>query len=243
MSFGLEEVTAALREKVLVGVFPPNQKLREVTVAEELNVSRTLARLAMSALEHEGLLRREANRGSQVRRFSIDEITEAIEVRGELEAMAVRKAAEHGLDAQADASLRAVLDASEQMLTRRVKTEEDREEWIRLNAAFHDGLITASRNWAIKTTIDQISNLPLVSASALIFDRSDTETARAQIVTAHHDHMIIFEAVRNRQGQRAEARMREHAFRSAANKRANLTDPNAMALARSLPGGALIAEP
>ena len=243
MSVALEDATNALREHLLKGVFTPDAKLREVIVAEELGVSRTLARLAMSALEHEGLLSREANRGSRVRRFSIDEITDAIEVRGELEAMAVRKTAERGLTAEDEAALTSILTSFESILTCGVSTEADRDTWRALNKQFHDRLIASSGNWAIRASIDQMSHLPLVASTALIFESANTETGQRQLTSAHEDHVVIFTAVRDRQGQRAEARMREHAYRSAANKRLNLIDPDAMARARSLPGGALIAWP
>ncbi|MEE4237763.1 MAG: GntR family transcriptional regulator, partial [Anderseniella sp.] len=77
----MEDATETLRNKLLAGGFPPGKKLGEVAVAEEIGVSRTLARLAMSALEHEGLLIREPNRGSRVKRFTVTEIVDAIEVR------------------------------------------------------------------------------------------------------------------------------------------------------------------
>ena len=73
MSIALEDATEALRHEVMEGRFPPGNKLREVTVAKALGVSRTSARLAMSQLEHEGLLVREPNRGSRVRAFSIEQ--------------------------------------------------------------------------------------------------------------------------------------------------------------------------
>ena len=94
---GVDRATQALRELVLAGRFPPDEKVPEEVVARELDVSRTLARLAMGALEREGLLHREPRRGSRVRGFSIDDMTGAIEVRGELEAMAARFVAERGL--------------------------------------------------------------------------------------------------------------------------------------------------
>lgn len=240
MSLGLEDATETLRNKLLAGGFPPGKKLGEVAVAEEIGVSRTLARLAMSALEHEGLLIREPNRGSRVKRFTVTEIVDAIEVRGELEAMAVRLAAERGLGPQADARLCAMIGQSEALLTDGITSDAQRGEWVRLNREFHACLIDASGNWALGMAIAQISRLPLVSSSAIIFDRRNAQTGHRQLAQAHADHVEIFAAIQSRQGHRAEARMREHAFMSARNKRLNLADPETMDLARALPGGPLI---
>ncbi|WP_300556612.1 GntR family transcriptional regulator [Maricaulis sp.] len=240
MSIALEEATTALRCRLLAGDFDPGTKLREISVAEDLGVSRTLARLAMSALEHEGLLTREPNRGSRVKRFSIKEIADAIEVRGELEAMAVRQAAERGLDAAMDARLEQILGSLEEVLAQGVTTDAMRDRWVDLNSTLHDCLVEASGNWALKVSISQMSRLPLVSPSALIFDRKDHENGHRQLVASHADHVEIVAAIRARQGHRAEARMREHAFMNARNKILNLADPETMDLARALPGGPLI---
>lgn len=240
MSFALEDATEALRIRVLAGRFAPGTKLREISVAEELGVSRTLARLAMSALEHEGLLTREPNRGSRVRRFSVAEIADAIEVRGELEAMAARLAAERGLSRAADMELAAITERASELLAGRIDTDEKRAVWVRLNVSFHACLIEASGSWALKVAIAQMLRLPLVSTAAILFDRRDGDNGHRQLVASHADHVEILAAVRARQGHRAEARMREHAFTNARNKRTNLVHPETMELARALPGGPLI---
>lgn len=241
MSLTLEDATTALRDQILRGNYVPGAKLREVSVAESLGVSRTIARLAMSALEHKGLLTREPNRGSRVRPFAIEQIADAIEVRGELEAMAVRLAAERGLSGNALNELNGLITRSEILLEAGVRDDDQRSEWIAINQQFHDCLIDAAQNWALKIAINQMSNLPLVSAKAIIFDRKDNAKGLAQLRAAHYDHCEILAAVTQRQGHRAEARMREHAYANAQNKRVNLTDPETMMLARELPGGPLIA--
>ncbi len=241
MSLALDDVITTLRQQILRGEYEPGTKLREVSVSAKLGVSRTLSRLAMSALEHEGLLTRAPNRGSRVRTFGIGEIADAIEVRGELEAMAVRLAAEQGLSQQVHDRLRSAIARSEELLADGVSTDEARQNWIELNETIHTALISAASNWALATAIDQMSSLPLVSARAIIFDRHDLERGLRQLASAHADHVAIVEAVRTRQGHRAEGLMREHAYRNAQNKRANLSNPKTMALARQLPGGWLIA--
>lgn len=240
MSIALEDATEALRKRLLAGDFDPGTKLGELAVAERVGVSRTLARLAMSALEHEGLLIREPNRGSRVKRFSVKEITDAIEVRGELEAMAVRLAAERGLNAADDEALGAMIARSDAMLANGITSDAERDEWIGVNREFHTHLIEASGNWALFMAIEQLSRLPLVSTTAIIFDRKDLKNGHRQLVGAHTDHVEILASIRSRQGHRAAARMREHAFMNARNKRLNLADPETMDLARALPGGPLI---
>lgn len=240
MSFAVDDATETLRRRVLNGEFPPGAKLREVAVAEELGVSRTIARLAMSGLEHEGLLTREPNRGCRVNYFSIQQIVEAIEVRGELEAMAARQASERGLDRAMADRLSAIVAREEALLQNGVQGAEARAEWVALNVRFHEAMIEASGNWAVRVAVRQMWRLPLVSPDAFIFEQTDAAKSRLQLLAAHEDHVEILHAVQARQGHRAEARMREHACASARNKRSNLADPEAQALTRGLPGGALV---
>lgn len=240
MSVQLEEATEKLRGKLLEGQFPPGKKLREISVAESLGVSRTIARLAMSALEHEGLLTREKNRGSATRAFTVDEIVDAIEVRGELEAMAARIVAERGLPDGAKQLLQHAIDWAEMLLASGVETEEDRSRWTSMNLVFHQTLVKASGNRAIEAAISQMLPLPLVSPRSIIFDLSNSDVNYRQLERSHNDHVAIADAIKAGQGHRAESLVREHAFRSAQNKRQNLSDPLALQHARKLPGGMLI---
>ena len=79
---------------LLEGHFQPGERIREVPLAAELGVSRIPLRLVLERLAHEGLLVVRPTRGFVVQRFSTADIYEAIELRGLLEGMAARLAAE-----------------------------------------------------------------------------------------------------------------------------------------------------
>lgn len=196
----------------------------------------------MGTLEHEGLLVREPNRGSWIRLFSIEEIADAIEVRGELEAMAARKVAERGLNEETVQRFQAIIDESDALLKSGIRSDADQSTWRSLNVAYHATLISASQSRALRNSIEQISYLPLVSPSAIVFDKTDDALGQHQLKGAFIDHIEVFDALKARQGMRAADRMREHAYKNAQNKRRNLADPKAMKAARALPGGALIAQ-
>lgn len=240
MSAQLEAATAALRQAILGGAFSADERLREVAVADALNVSRTLARLAMSALETEGLLLRQPNRGSRVRAFSADEIADAIEVRGELEGMAARLLAERGLPAKVTETMEDCLQKAEVLMAGDMTDLPTRRAWTQMNQRFHDAVIGGCGNRAIGVAIRQVSLLPLASASSIIFDLKDIAHGHGQLLRSHEDHRLLLEAIAARQGGRAEAIFREHAFRSAENRRHNLAlAENARALT-GLPGAHLI---
>src|SRR6185437_8664207 len=111
-----DRATETLRTLVLRGAFPLDVKSPETRAAELIGVSRTPARLAMAALERDGLLVRLPRRGFRVRSFSLDEVVEAIEVRGELEAVAARVTSEKGLSAEHRLLLEASITQSDALL-------------------------------------------------------------------------------------------------------------------------------
>src|SRR3954452_23509304 len=94
-----------LRDSILSGDLVPGDRLSETDMVELLGVSRTPARMAMMRLHEEGLLEEIASSGGfRVRGFSADEVRAALEIRGILESLAARLAAErqpaeHELDA------------------------------------------------------------------------------------------------------------------------------------------------
>src|SRR5881394_2200586 len=70
---GTSQTTRALlrlRELLLSGEFEPGARMSELPLVERLGVSRTPLRLALNALEHEGLLRLLPGGGYVVREFT-----------------------------------------------------------------------------------------------------------------------------------------------------------------------------
>lgn len=241
MTTHLDQVTQSLRERILSGAYASNDKLAETALAEALGGSRTLIRLALGTLELENLVRREPNRGYRVRGFSLDEVIDAIAVRGELEAMAARLAAERGLTVNAAEELRQIIDEMDGILAGGFEALEARARWIELNSHFHREIIAASGNASIAEAVSQLSRRPLVSSHAIVFDQSDPRRSLTQIRLAHDDHHAVADAIRNRQGTRAAARMREHALASGRNKRENIDAMKRGALVPKLPGVGLVA--
>lgn len=235
-------VTAAqlLREKVLAGHYNADEKLREVALAEDLSVSRTLVRLALGELEKDGLVSHSPNRGFRVRSITLDEVTDAILVRGELEAMAARLCAEQGISKKHRQHLESLLEQMDDLLQHGMNALEARTQWIDFNAEFHDVIISASENKVIATTIDGLARMPLVSSRALVFDQSDAEKSLGRIHIAHQDHKTVLSAILCRRGGQAEACMREHARKSAENKRNSFKAMKNTEFAPTLPGLALV---
>src|SRR5215212_639978 len=129
----------SLRELLLSGEFPPGTRMSELPLVERVGVSRTPLRLALSTLEHEGLLENLEGGGYAVREFTREEIHDAIELRGVLEGTAARFAAERGATADQLARLRQ-LSAEMDPLVHRSDVDSF-WAYVECNRAFHALLV------------------------------------------------------------------------------------------------------
>ncbi len=84
------EVTDWLRASIIEGALPPGSRLSEVTIGNELGVSRTPVREALRVLASEDLVDWQPNRSAVVKAVSNESVTEALDVLGALEQLAVR---------------------------------------------------------------------------------------------------------------------------------------------------------
>lgn len=240
MTTQLDETTQSLREKILAGLYGNEGKLKEVTLSSDLGVSRTVVRLALGELEMEGLVYRTPNRGFRIRSFTLDEVADAILVRGTLEGMAARLCAEQGLSPQQQEDMAAIIDQMDTLLESGLTGLDSRTLWIDLNGSFHDAVIMACGNKVIEDTIAHLSRMPLVSSRALVFDQSDSQKSLGRVHAAHQDHKTVFDAIVKRQGSRAESCLREHALKSAENKRHSFDAMRAADQSPKLPGLSLV---
>jgi GntR family transcriptional regulator of vanillate catabolism len=199
-----------LRERILSGELQGGTRLFEVPLAELLDISRTPVREALSRLAEEGLLDRLPSGGFVVRRFGFADVVDSIEVRGVMEGMAARIAAERGAAPHRLKEIKetvARLDASfgEQ------PEDVDFDAYADLNEIFHRQMAGLTESDVIRREVERASALPFASPSAFLPDRSDIASFRRSLRTAQEQHRGIVRAIEMREGSRAEALAREHA--------------------------------
>jgi GntR family transcriptional regulator, gluconate operon transcriptional repressor len=85
-----ERVAETLRERIVIGAFPPGTRLVEAEIARQLRISRGPVREAMAMLRAEGLVRDEPRRGSYVAALTPEDISEIHDLRAALEGYAAR---------------------------------------------------------------------------------------------------------------------------------------------------------
>lgn len=144
------ELANVLRQAINTGELVPKQRLVEADLAAEYGASRGNIRVALSELSVEGLVERVQNRGARVRAVSVEEAVEITEVRGALEALCARKAAERISDSDSE-ELRELGSQMEDAVAR-----GDREWYSACNQRLHAKIIALSGQETAATTIQRL---------------------------------------------------------------------------------------
>jgi GntR family transcriptional regulator of vanillate catabolism len=199
-----------LRQRILSGELQGGERLLEVPLAAMLQISRTPVREAMSRLAEEGLLERGSSGGFIVRAFGLDDVFDAIELRGVLEGTAARLAAERGIGRDALAGISAIVGELDTCLEAQ-RNVFDLQNYSRLNARFHEALSHLSGSKIISGELERVNHLPFASPSAFLPGNSELDVGWRSLDTAQAQHRGIVAAIAAREGSRAEALAREHA--------------------------------
>lgn len=187
-----------LRKKIFGKSLRSGQRLPEVAVAREMNVSRTPVREALRRLESEGLVRIAPGFGACLASPTRREIMDTYEVRETLELMAIRKAASAITPLQL-CMLQEKIDEERDIFKRK-----DLEAYLKVNDAFHIIIAESSGNG---TLADYVRNILSRIFVQMIFFESffDFDTNPSL-----DDHIAILEALKARDEERCAALISEH---------------------------------
>ena len=203
-----QKALLGLRQRILSGAITGGTRLYEVALAEELAISRTPIRAALSRLAEEGLLERGRGGGFVVRSFALADVVDTIDLRGVLEGTAARYAAERGTSAEDLAKAQSILREIDRVLADQAI---DMEAYSSLNTAFHNQLARMAQSATLQRELARITALPFASPSAFLEDHDRIETLQRTLISAQAQHVAILEAIAGRESGRAEALAREHA--------------------------------
>jgi GntR family transcriptional regulator of vanillate catabolism len=223
-----------LREMILRGEFGPGERISEYPLTGRLGVSRTPIRLALERLAHEGLLEPYPTGGFVVRKFTLDDVWDSIEIRGLLEGGAARLAAER---LTSDSELDSLRKIQSEMDAMGEPTVDTFPAFLDINEAFHTEVVRLAKSNQLRQALDRLFMFPLVSPRVLVsIPLKMPEAPHLFAVSQEHHHQII-DAISKRQGARAESLAREHAQLSRRNLEMAMAEAEFL---NSLPGGSLI---
>ncbi len=199
-----------LRKMILAGELPGGTRITELAIVEKLGISRTPIRAALMRLEQEGLLDALANGGYAVRTFSERDAAEAIELRGTIEGLSARVAAERGVPKDTLDEAKACLRQIDVVLGPLALDDEAFMLYVTLNQKFHNLLGDMAGSAVIARELARVVSLPFASPSGFALLQANSPRARDMLVIAQDQHWQVLDAIAHREGARAEFIMREH---------------------------------
>ncbi|MDM0051506.1 GntR family transcriptional regulator [Variovorax sp. J22R115] len=93
-----EQIAERIFTSIASGEYAPGDRIREETIAEQLDVSRGPVREALRILEKDSVVRIQPNRGAHVTQLTIKEVGDLFEIRRDLIGAMVRRLAPHNDD-------------------------------------------------------------------------------------------------------------------------------------------------
>lgn len=192
-----DEIADIIRERILKGEYEIGEKIKEKQIAEELRVSRTPIRDAFKLLENEGLIDYIPNRGCFAKGFTKRDVEDIYTVRESLEELAVKWAVER----ISDEEIKALEEQCEMMEF--YARKHDTKKVLELNAGFHDVIYASSRSRFLAQVLRSYKEYLDKTRKSIFYDQEYLEAIL-------REHRTIFEAVRQRDKQRAVEAMKAH---------------------------------
>jgi DNA-binding GntR family transcriptional regulator len=191
-------VTSSLREAITNEHFEPGEKLDQDRFAEELGVSRTPIREALTRLQSDGFVDIRPHYGAFIHKVSRDEIREVFEVRTVLEAEMVRQVTplvpESALDELDRWLSESLVQLNAGNITKHFETD----------VHFHETLLNHVQNELLKEMLDSLTN------RVFMVRRLAQSKPGPHIPESLEEHRSILQAIRERDADKAVALMKQH---------------------------------
>lgn len=203
-----EKAYEFIQRKILSQEYAPGQKLSELSVAEEMGISRTPVRSAIRELEHEGFLEQVPRYGTIVRKTDRRDIAELYDMRQALEGFAAQQAAERMSDDEIQ-ELTQLCDEMDSLVTElRSGAEELNEEtlgrFVDADMQFHVAVLRSTGN---RRLMKSVSDSRLLSE----WGRYARRPHNAEMMgNTWKQHRQLVDAIRTRDGMEAYKAMAEH---------------------------------
>jgi DNA-binding GntR family transcriptional regulator len=191
-------IRSALLKRISEGVYLPGERLKEMALAREFEVSQAPIREAFRELETLGLLVSEHYRGTRVRGISSQETHDAYQLRGYLEEIAVQLIPAAKLK-DAIASTEAL-----QASMRAAARTGDADCFARANTQFHRSIVSLASN---QTLLKVWDSLEIGMISRLNLHKNEKKLRSLAEI-----HQPIVDSLKRGNLKQTGMLLREHAF-------------------------------
>ena len=192
-----ERVQSILRERIIDQQIAPGRRLVAESIAQELGVSHTPVREALSALHKTGIVEYIPRKGAYVIRLGKSDVDEIYDMRKVLEGLAVYRATSRVSEGNL-AKIREDLEFSE-----RGFEKGNVKAYVEGDTSFHDRIIANCGSRRLQEQLDRIHDLVLLY-------RTWGATHRPLMSLSVKEHREVLDGMVQRDQNRAEEWMRQH---------------------------------
>lgn len=179
------EICSAVQKRIRTGEYKVGEKLSENLLATEFNCSRMPVREALKHLEQDGLVVIQPKSGTYVRDYTQEEISNALEIRAYLEALAF------ALVVEKDADTSVMEEQIEKMASCIENENFDLATFGECHLKFHETMIVLADNPFLQ---DLYNKLHLNALQKIFFDPMTKE----QMIFTHREHKKILQFIKDK---------------------------------------------
>jgi DNA-binding GntR family transcriptional regulator len=194
-----EKAYEMIKQKILNGDFEPGSRIMEETLADEISMSRTPVREAINRLVAEGFVENVARKGIFFTSVSKEELKDLLELRLYLEKMSVAKCIQKANDKNLQ-----LLEINLQNF-KKAMDENDYKKCNELDSDFHRTIARMTENKKLIKFLKEVEDFMIIART---LEKKDSPKPKNE--RTYEDHKEIFEAIKNRNTERAVLAMEEN---------------------------------
>jgi DNA-binding GntR family transcriptional regulator len=179
-------VAEQLRDAILAGKFRAGERLVEQKLGARFGIGQPTVREALRELEHQGFVRKSANRGTYVTEFNQEDIRKNLEVRMALETLAVEKAARN-ITPEGETRLKTLFRDMEASIE-----HFDRADFHKADVAFHRMIWELSGNEYLCAALERVT---FGLFAFMLVERTAHDDVMSHVA---HQHRGILQAILTR---------------------------------------------
>jgi len=179
-----EAAAQTVRDAIVTGKLKPGERLVEQRLAAQLSIGQPTLREALKELEHQGFVRKVANKGTYVTDLTKEDFRKIHQVRMILETLAIEQAARSVTPAALD-ELEATVESMD-----RAARKFDRTTFHRSDLQFHNAIWQLTGNEHLVAALERV----VFSLFAFVLVRQEQK----QFLAAVRQHRDILAGLRSR---------------------------------------------
>lgn len=192
-----QRVAEMLEEKILNGFFKPGQRLYEIEIANDFNLSRSPIREAFYLLANKGIVKMIPRKGVFITKPTHEGLEQILDLRSAIDGLAARLAARNASKEIAETLYKITVDQNSAAIA------ENKQLFKELGLQFHMEMYSATKNPKLKKIAEDLTT------EAVLYRIFDISIPGAMIFSAN-EHILIAEAIKMKDEELAYSRAQVH---------------------------------